>query len=238
MRYFKQVGSLILAASVCILLLGSPNLMADHPNDVAQKGFAKMKDPTFNLDFCSAEVWAMAGLGEGFPICTIKGESLLRRERTDKMMPLQSLVDETTDWYYPILSSGNPVAMLFVSKIEGKWQVSGVGHAGIAQELGEMLTAWKPSEGYSFRFVRSFEAKSDFLEIYPGQGLMRVSETDPLGYLPFLSARVALDLPLQSAQKSDLILESQFIDKLVKCVEMGQENPLNNKTSKMPHEER
>jgi hypothetical protein len=238
MRLFKQVGSLMLAASVCLLLLGATSLMADHPDEVARNGFAQMREPVFNLDFCTAEEWAEASLGEGFPICTIRGQTLLDREKTDKMIPLRRLVEETADWYFPVISADKPVAMLFVSRLEGRWQVSGIGHGGIARELGDMLSTWKPSDGYAFRFVRSFEAKSDFLEIYGGQTLMRTGDTDPRGYLPFLSARVALELPEESALASSLLVESQFIDKLARRVEAGMVNPLEQPVKKPDLKER
>ncbi len=224
MRLYKQLGSLILAAGMGLLAFGTMDLAAEGlPGEAAQIGFTQMKDPVFNLDFCTAEEWAASTLGEGFPIHTIKAEALLEREETDKMRLFSQLVESTTDWYFPIEFKGRAVAMLFVSQIEGQWQVSGVGHAGIAQEMGEMLNAWKKEEGYVFRFVRCFEAKSDFLELYADQDVL-VKESDPLGYLPFLSARVSLDLPAQGSDRHGLLLESQFIDKLAQQVEEGMKN--------------
>lgn len=212
--------SLTIVFSLCFLLAGAFQLMAEYPvpliNRVAQEGFEEHRDPVFNLGFCTPQEWEMAVLGDGFPIYTVEGDKLLKRGG-DGTHSMRHLVTPTKEWYFMINADNRAVAMLFVGEINGEWQVTGIGHSGIANEMDEMLAIWNKEKGYAFRFVRIYEARSDFLEVYESESDL-LNKADPTGYAPFLSARVALSLS-DPKGKHSLLPEYLFIDALNERVE-------------------
>jgi hypothetical protein len=103
-----------------------------------------------------------AVLGQGFPIFTIPPDRFLNG---DPAQDLQSLMVPTGFWQFLIMSGGVPKALLTVDMVNGVWTPVSIGAAGLASELGKLIEAWPSSEGYSYRIIRVYQAKSDFAEL-------------------------------------------------------------------------
>jgi len=217
----KTIGILFMHVLIFFLFYGN-DVNAEFPveqiNKIAQSGFEQIKDPVFNLDFCSPEDWDNAVLDKGFPIYTIKEKNLL--DRKESVYSLADLVEPTRDWYFIVKSGSKAVAMLFVGEINGKWQITGVGHAGIARELDEMSVLLENYKSSSFRLIRFFGIKADFLEISTTQGYQS-GYMEVIGYMPFISARIALDF-LGYDNGHSILKESAFIDKLIQKAELAK----------------
>lgn len=122
-------------------------------------------------------------LGAGFHIHTIAPTF-----NTD-IEALDTLATPTGHWRFLILSGNQPVGMLTVVNIDGHWQAVSIGGAGIAEELFQVMNRWPASEGYSYRFIRIFQARSDFIEISRNNRLS--------GFVPLTSSRISFQLPGQ-----------------------------------------
>lgn len=100
---------------------------------------------------------------------------------------LDSLAFPTGNWRFLVLSGNEPFAMLTVAQMDGKWQAVSIGGAGIAKELFQVTNRWPAGEGYTYRFIRIFQARSDFIEISHHKQLS--------GFVPLTSSRISFQLP-------------------------------------------
>ena len=101
------------------------------------------------------------------------------------------------------------MALIYVGWTGNAWKCTGIGSAGIAGEMSEILRTYPESDGYTHRFIRIYEAKSDFVCLSRHQ-----NRKDVPGYLPLLSARIALDINHGDETGKQLIYEDEFIDPL------------------------
>jgi hypothetical protein len=102
---------------------------------------------------------------------------------------LDALATPTGHWRFLILSGNQPVGMLTVVNTDGVWQAVSIGGAGIARELFQVMNRWPVSEGYTYRFIRIFQARSDFIEISRNHQLS--------GFVPMSSSRISFQMPGQ-----------------------------------------
>jgi hypothetical protein len=121
-----------------------------------------------------------AVLGQGFPIYTIPPATFLNG---DLSQDLQSLIVPTGFWQFLIMSGGVPKALLTVDLVNGVWTPVSIGSAGLAREIGTLMETWPPSDAYSYRIIRVYQAKSDFAELSKDGGAV--------GVVPFGSSLVA-----------------------------------------------
>jgi len=70
--------------------------------------------------------------------------------------------------------------------MNGEWTPVGIGGVGLAKEISKALETWPASAGYQCKFIRVYQAVSDFL----GVSL----EENTVGILPFTSARISMGL--------------------------------------------
>ena len=124
-----------------------------------------------------------AALGEGFRIFTVSPDALLRAAAG---VDISSLAVPTAPWQFLIMTKGKAAALLTVDLVEGRWVPVSLGSAGLAGQLDQLRRSWPPSDGYEFRIIRIYQARSDFVEISQGGAV--------IGILPLTSARVALGL--------------------------------------------
>ena len=122
-------------------------------------------------------------LGAGFHIHTIA--PALEAENGS----LDALAVPTGHWRFLMLSGNQPVGMLTVVNIDGEWRAVSIGGAGIAGELFQVMNRWPAGEGYTYRFIRIFQARSDFIEISRNNRLS--------GFVPLSSSRISFQMPGQ-----------------------------------------
>lgn len=169
--FTAQAGELPAAAIVNAAREGVLTYVREIPADrVNQFGFSDR-----------GEVEA-AALGEGFRIFTVSPDALLGTAAGD----ISSLAIPTALWQFLITTGGKAAALLTVDLVEGRWLPVSLGSAGLAGQLDQLMRSWPPSDGYEFRIIRIYQARSDFVEISQAGAV--------IGILPLTSARVALGL--------------------------------------------
>ncbi|HEY5973693.1 MAG TPA: hypothetical protein VIU41_03035 [Geobacteraceae bacterium] len=115
-----------------------------------------------DLGFESLSDIEKVGLGKGFEIFTINPDKLLDETSSQDF---QSLVSTTNVWYFPLVVEGRSKSLLKLRFTEGKWFPSGMGSSKMAKEMADFMEAWPASAGYHFRYIRVFQASSDFIEL-------------------------------------------------------------------------
>lgn len=133
-------------------------------------------------------------LGIGFEINTIDPAVLTK---ADRAADLGAMTRSTDIWNFVILSKGQPVGLLELDKVQGRWQAVGAGSAKLAAEV--VAIAPKTGDG-SFRFVRIYQATSDLIEV---RGNDKRSQ-----YLPMRSAQRSLPIAGLST-KTDATMSSE-----------------------------
>ena len=218
MRYMRNVSALAL-----ILVLGGLLLAVEMPDEPLAVGvpaeleaeFVRMQAQPLNLGFCADEEWKTAVLEQGFPIYRVDAQALI--QSTDirgTVTPLHQQIKPSGQWYFPVMAQGRCVAMLFASREGDAWQVEGIGHSGIAGEWARIRSAWPEEAGYRLRLLRSLEGRSDLMLVEKGTVPLRGGFRVPVGYVPFLSARVALELGDLPVPERALLSDDQFLDTL------------------------
>jgi len=134
------------------------------------------------LGFANADDAAGAGIGEGFRTYTVPPDRLLDGRETE----LRALAVPTTNWQLIVFNGGSPRAVITVDRVKGAWTAVSIGAAGLAAQSAALLDRW-PASTYRLRFIRVYQASADLMEIAEGGAV--------IGYVPFLSARVALGAP-------------------------------------------
>jgi hypothetical protein len=100
--------------------------------------------------------------GEGFQVFTIPPDRLINNVMSQN---LSALVVPKDQWQFLINSTDGAKVLLTVDVMNGKWTPVSIGSAGLAKELGRVLEKWPVSEGYQYRLIRVYQAKSDFIEL-------------------------------------------------------------------------
>lgn len=118
-----------------------------------------------------------ATLGLGFEIYSAHPQTLLAGGR-----PFDQMLIGTGVWNFVVLVDKNPVALLELEKVNGKWQVNGAGAAKLAQDV--YVSTQNHAGKDAFRFVRIYQATADFMEVKDMEGRAR--------FAPLLAARQSL----------------------------------------------
>jgi hypothetical protein len=124
--------------------------------------------------FVSQAEFAQATLGEPFRVYTIAPDEILNY---NPGMELASLVTPTNLWYFPVFCFGEARTILTVDLMNGEWQAVAIGNSGLARQLERLRSQWPQSDGYEHKFVRVFQAQSDFL-IVSEEGTVKISPLD------------------------------------------------------------
>jgi hypothetical protein len=73
-----------------------------------------------------------------------------------------------------------------VDRVNGEWTAVSLGASGLADQLTAMLGRWRLASS-QLRLIRVYQANADVMEI--------AKDGTVIGYVPFLSARIALGAP-------------------------------------------
>lgn len=156
-----------------------------------------------------------ASLQQGFQVYTVTPDALM------SCNALGMVAIPTGQWRFVVVSGGQPLGLLTVAQVEGRWQAVSMGGAGLATEMNRVLKTWSMGNGYDFRFVRIYQAMTDLVEI------TRVNDSRK-GYVPLTSARASLGL--QGEFTPDVLLnDSEIImplrDVVAKNIKMFEAQP-------------
>jgi len=206
-----RVLSGLIAILIFVALQISVSVAADIPADIkkaADEGInIFLKDPRMtglqNLGFRSSSEKESAYAGEGFQIFTIPPDRLLNSSFSQD---LSNLVVPTNQWQFLVNSNEGAKALLTVDIIDEKWTPVSIGAAGLAKELNMLLKKWPPSQGYQYRLIRVYQAKSDFIELSQA-GQVK-------GIVPLSSLNAVLGGKKKAFDPTDILGSQQVLDTL------------------------
>lgn len=127
---------------------------------------------------------AKISLGEFFRIYTVNPVELV--EAKEAQRSFSSFIIPTFTWRVLVIVNGKPHSLLTIDKVDGEWKAVAWGAKELAKELFQLRKEW-PSREYSLRFVRIYQARADVVQVVDREGKEK-------GYVPLISARVALNL--------------------------------------------
>jgi hypothetical protein len=121
------------------------------------------KDYGFN----NREEFTIAKIGKPYITATLNKEFF-----SDTILSSKNYIAYTEEWRIPISVNGEYRTLMRVIKMNGKWEVSGLGGAVLAKELGEFEKSHQYENEYGIIF-RVYQMVSDFIlinkNIYPLQ---------------------------------------------------------------------
>ena len=158
-----------LAWIVCAVVLGA-GLMAWGADSIAPPEVLKAaKDglPAFlskipageqsEYGFDSKEGCAKESvLGKPFRLLTITPTSLDAYQLGNSV---DSVLGETTLWYFPILAAGTIRSVLVVDKTAAGWEAVSLGYAPLAKALNDLNRDWPELAGFHPRLIAVFQAR-------------------------------------------------------------------------------
>lgn len=186
--------------------LAAEDRISDAVRQVSQKALPDwLRDiPIEDLShfgFNSQDELLQAEAGIPFQIHTIHPNDFLNFYFTKGMA---ELLRETGMWYVPIMVNGECRLLMTVARLKEAWEAVEISGADLASEIGDFFDNSKRlmnlagiSGDYSFKFVRVFQASSDFIYL----------ETTAGDHLKlFKSAQMALDIPAEILINPQIII--------------------------------
>ena len=140
---------------------------------------------------------ASARLGRGFAVYTVDPADVASAS------DLSTVAKPTGTWRFVVRSGGRPVGLATVEQVDGQWKVVSYGGALLAQEIDAQMRQHGNAEHSNLRFIRIFQARSDFLEVESGSG-------GPARVAPLVSARQSLRLP----ERASLVDQAEVMPSL------------------------
>lgn len=128
-------------------------------------------------------------LGVGFEVNTIDPTALAY---AGKSADLGAMSKGTGLWNFVLLSKGQPVGLLEVGNVGGRWQVLGAGASALARDV--QAAAQGHARDGRFKFVRLYQATSDLMQVRGADGSTR--------FVPLMAARETLGLAKAAAGDS------------------------------------
>jgi hypothetical protein len=144
----------------------------------------------FPLDIADIQDLKDAKIGYGFQVYTIDpGDIMAGRGE------LRSMARPTGIWRFSITLNERPIGLATVEQVAGKWETVAYGAAVLAKDLEASLFAYANNDRSNVRFIRIYQAQSDFLEV--------VSAADAkTRFAPLYSARQSLLLKQKENRNS------------------------------------
>jgi len=128
-----------------------------------------------------------ARIAYGFPVYTIDPNDVLSRSQ------MQSKAKATGEWRFVITLHDKPIGIATLEKENGRWETTSYGATVLAKDVDAAMGVHGDAQRSNVRFIRVFQAQSDFLEVTGADGRAR--------FAPLHSARESL-LMSQRAKKS------------------------------------
>jgi len=147
-----------------------------------------------------------ARLAYGFEVHTIEPQDLL-----DSGAELSQRVKPTGTWRFVVQLEGRPIGLVTVQQHNGRWESIAFGAAVLAKDVDAVMQRHANSARSNVRFIRVFQAQSDFLEVQdanPGRSAR---------FAPLVSARESLLLQAQrgsGAEQAGLTEAAELLEPL------------------------
>ena len=154
----------------------------------------------FPLDVNDVQDLRDAKIDYGFQVHTVDPTELLA-SRT----PLRNMIKPSAQWRFVISLNGKPIGLATVEEQNGRYDTVAYGAAVLAKDVDASAAVHGNSDRSNLRFVRIYQAQSDFLEV--------VSAKDGQArYAPLHSARESLLMQqraLKEGNSADTLIEAQ-----------------------------
>lgn len=142
--------------------------------DGLPKGFPLAIDKVADL--------ASVRLGRGFAVYTVDPADIAAAD------DLSAAARPTGQWRFVVRAGSRPVGLVTVQQVDGRWQAVSYGAATLAEDVETAMRQHGNADRSNLRFVRVFQARSDFLEVHSAaDGRARLA--------PLFSARESLGMP-------------------------------------------
>jgi hypothetical protein len=132
------------------------------------------------MGFNGAPDIEQAELGDAFQVFSLIPDRLLNNMSSNDF---EGLTDPLKQWQFLVRSGDAPKALLTVEQVDNSWIPVSIGAAGLAKELARLATLWPISKGYTYKFIRIYQVKSELIELR--------KDNIVIGIVPLNSFRVA-----------------------------------------------
>lgn len=202
-RFSGRLGSYVL-----LMLFVPCNVLAMPPGEAiiaAKQGVGVLlggsSDESIRmLGLSGRQDISAATVGEGFQVFVLDPGLL---QSNAQSQDFRQAIKPTNSWEFVIEGSENAKAVMKIDNVEGKFTAVSIGSSGMARQLARIAEVWPTSSNYSHKIVRIYQAKSDFVELSQGDIL--------LGFIPLISARIAMGLAIQDFDPFDLRTSSETL---------------------------
>jgi len=96
-----------------------------------------------------------AYLGRPFNLYTITPARLADFKSGDSV---NSVISQTSLWYFPVMLHDKIKTILVVDKIQDKWSAVSLGYTPLAREIEEIIRQWPESKGFNPKIIIVFQA--------------------------------------------------------------------------------
>ncbi len=170
----------------------------------------------FPLEISDMQDLKNATISYGFPVYTVDPADLVAGRNT-----MQGMAKPTAQWRFVITLHGRPIGMATVERNNGKYETVEYGASVLSKDVDAMANFHGNADKSNLRFMRIYQARSDFLEVVGQDGRAR--------FAPLHSARESLMLKQRAAKtgksSDDLLDESDFIQPLRSAVKLNMAAP-------------
>jgi hypothetical protein len=135
---------------------------AAHANFVAFLTSAVSEDTKTLAGFDADDDLTKAVPGTPFRMYYLSADSILSYNGN---APVESIVNESDMWYFPIIIDGKIKLMLYVGNKNGRWMRAGLGSAGLARQIQEITRQWPLKDGFTPLIVHQQDVGVYFFSI-------------------------------------------------------------------------
>lgn len=171
----------------------------------------------FPLQITSLQELKHAKIAYGFAVHTIDPADLLAGRSN-----LRAMAKPVNQWRFVITINERPVGMATVERVQGRMETVAYGAAVLAKDLDFAAKQHGNADKSNLRFLRIYQARSDFLEVDSADGRGR--------FAPLHSARESLSLKqgahAMSASATPLLDETDLVQPLRAVVKQSLAAPL------------
>jgi hypothetical protein len=170
----------------------------------------------FPLEISDLQDLKEAKISYGFPVYTVDPAELVAGRNT-----MQGMAKPTAQWRFVITLHDRPIGMATVERNNGRYETIEYGASVLSKDIDAMASFHGNADKSNLRFMRIYQARSDFLEVVGQDGRAR--------FAPLHSARESLMLKQRAAKAGkagdDLLDESEFMQPLRSAVKLNMATP-------------